>query len=132
MKFSLDGRSYEVAIDLSIGEARAVKRHTGLSVTQLLSLPMSDADVAAALVWVAKRRAGEEITWDDVDQLDLITLVASIEYDAPAEDQGDPDSDTAEPGADNTAPAEDVPDLDVGAESAPTEGPVQPVTASRA
>lgn len=87
MKFSVRDRWYDLAEDhLSIGEARAVKRETGMGVAEWsLSLRAMDPDALAAMVWVATRRAGEPMDWSEIDELDMADLAESIAAEAVAE-----------------------------------------------
>lgn len=80
MKFDLGGKLYEFdGATLSIGEARAVKRNTGLGVLEFeRGIKTLDPDAVAALIWVTLRRAGEEAEWDAVDQYDIGEFGASI------------------------------------------------------
>lgn len=102
LKFAVNGRDYAVTLDrLSIAEAREVKRFTGVTLHALMLAGSGqvDGDVLAAVVFLAKRRAGEEIDWAEIDQIDVLTLVETmtIASDTP---------DSAEPGvSDPPAPA---------------------------
>lgn len=99
MTFSLNGRDYKVTLDrLSIAEAREVKRYTGVTLTTLMlaSSGHVDGDVLAAIVYLAKRRAGEDIDWAEIDQIDVVELLGSMA--ASADEPGqDGQADAAEP-----------------------------------
>lgn len=88
MKFSLDGRDYSISLDrLSVAEARAIKTYTGVSISALqqLSFGVLDVDVLAAVVFLAKRRAGEDVDWAAIDEIDVLSLLETFADDSPAE-----------------------------------------------
>jgi hypothetical protein len=106
-RFELGGTKYEYKGYLSAADALLIKANTGLTALSLFTaLPMGDPGAMVALVFLAKRQAGERVTWDDV--------VAQID--------GDDDLwallDTLEP---ITAPEE--PAQTVAPEQAPVEEP---------
>ena len=96
LTFTLDGCEYKVTLDrLSIAEAREIKRYTGVTLGTLamLAAGVVDADAVAALVSLAKRRAGEDIDWAEIDQIDVVALLKTMSV-------SDDEADTPEPAAD--------------------------------
>jgi hypothetical protein len=71
-RFELGGVKYEYKGYLSAADAILIKQNTGLTALSLFqALPMGDAGAIVALVFLAKRQAGERVTWDEVvDQID--------------------------------------------------------------
>lgn len=81
MHFTLGDREYAVTLDrLSIAEAREVKKFTGVTLHSLAlaGAGQVDGDVLAAVVYLAKRRAGEEVDWSEIDQVDVFDLANTI------------------------------------------------------
>lgn len=109
LKFQLGDRDYRVTLDrLSIAEAREVKRYTGVTLNALVmvSAGQVDGDVLAAVVFLAKRRAGEEIDWSEIDQIDVVTLMSGMSY-AEGDETGpsSPDTTPAAAAANGAKPA---------------------------
>ena len=80
LTFTLNGVEYTVDINkLSLREAFELKDRTGLSITEYTSgvLTMSDPYALGFLVYLAKRRAGEAVDWDELD-FDLIELAGEL------------------------------------------------------
>lgn len=90
LRFDLDGATYRFdQARLSIAEARLVKRHTGWGYALWDSqIQLLDPDAIAALVLLAKRRAGEDVAWGDLDEVDLAALVKTLTRDG-SETAGD-------------------------------------------
>lgn len=76
IRFKINGEPYEYDDStLSVKEARIIKKNTGLGlVSWAKGLSEGDPDALVALVWIAKTRAGEAVRWQDLDDLDLVTL----------------------------------------------------------
>lgn len=77
-----DGTRYELDIEsITAREFKQIKQHTGLKTGQfvkaLMSLDDLDADVAVALLWLFKTRAGEAAGFDE--DLPVFKLLAAIE-----------------------------------------------------
>lgn len=81
MRFELNGRRYSFDQDvLSVDEAIDVKRHAGLTIASFLTgMRIGDPDAVKSLVWLARRRAGEDIAYDGIT-FDVIGFLASISY----------------------------------------------------
>lgn len=84
----LDGTSYVLRPnEISALDAAALRRECGMSVRGLLNAANDDPDldVLAGLVWLARRQAGEEVTYTDVAQ--------GITYDSDLDVDEGPDTD---------------------------------------
>lgn len=88
MKLSIHGGEHRsTLLDLfhvTIGEARAIKSHTGLSIaewrTGLMTLDQEDPDVLAGLVVLLTYRAGRQIDMAELESLDTQQLIATLEF----------------------------------------------------
>lgn len=69
IKVTVDGTEYEFDRDrLMLKEALAIKSYTNLTVTEWQKgLQEFDPMAVAALVWLLKKRAGEDVRFSDVD-----------------------------------------------------------------
>ena len=89
MKLTLGDKTYESDLgplkEPSIGEARAIKRQTGLTITDwaegLENLGRLDPDVLAGLVFLLRKRAGEPVDWAEIDSLSLADFAAGLSFD---------------------------------------------------
>ena len=94
MKFAHDGTEYAFESSLSLAEAMLVKTCTGLTAGRFLQgLGEMDGAALAAMVLLAKMRAGEDTTWSDLASMDLIKLIESIgelNGDDEADDEAEP------------------------------------------
>lgn len=71
LALSVDGQKYTLAIDdLGPSDARMLRKEAGMSIRQVFALTQEDADIdlVAAIVWLARRQGGEDITLDDVEK----------------------------------------------------------------
>lgn len=76
---TLGGKTYEAdlaaLVNLSIGEARIIKRETGLTVMGWMdgmqAFNKQDPDILAGLVFLFKSRAGETVDWGDLDKISV-------------------------------------------------------------
>lgn len=118
MKFDLDGKTYEFTGDrLSIGEAREVKRHLGVTLAQFdldlklweRGIGIPDGDTFAGVVWIAMRRAGEEPDLAVIDRIDIGQLGESVAAHKKADD-GEPSESESESGPAGPQVAEPVVD----------------------
>lgn len=77
---TLDGTTYEVDLDhVSVKEMRQLKEHGGLTVASLAAgWLQGDVDAIQGVVWLGKRRAGEAVRWQDLDEVDLMPLIKQI------------------------------------------------------
>lgn len=73
-KIAYRGETYPVIDPLEwlLAEASLVKRQTGQTVGEIMGNAMrSDAEAVAALIYVAKKRAGEKVRWEDLNDFTL-------------------------------------------------------------
>jgi len=107
MKIRVEGADYEFDDStLLVEEARLIKKYTGMGLKSFTEASKDgDPDALVAIVYLAKRRAGEAIRWQDLDNLDLAKLEAIDEtirdasqpHEAPgADDAADPTWPTGE------------------------------------
>lgn len=83
LSFDYEGQRYGFNNDtMSLGEARYIKKHTGVGLTEWLSkLASVEPDAVLACVVLAVRRTGKSINWEDIpDDFDLMKLIGSIDY----------------------------------------------------
>lgn len=100
MQIVVDGSTYDFdTATLRVGEMRALKKASGLKIKDFTEgLAESDPDALTALVWLAKRRCGEHIKFDDLDfDLSDFEIVEADDTDAAAGDA------PADPPADDVA-----------------------------
>lgn len=74
MKFSIgDGPEYEFdETTLLVSEARLIKAHAGMGLKAFgEALEGGDPDALAAMLLIARRRAGEAVRWEDLGSVDL-------------------------------------------------------------
>jgi hypothetical protein len=91
-KFEVDGVNYEFVQSPTFGEARAIEKVTGIPFASMADPSKQSVDLMQALVWVSMRRVNPEITFDDLDDLDMGVLAGLQE-----EVEPDPTEDGAEP-----------------------------------
>lgn len=96
MKFTVDGTKYEFDLDsLTLDEGEILEDYAGMTLLQFgEAIQASKVRAIRAMVFIAKRRAGEQVEWADLGTLDLMKLAVSIIED------NDIDLDTATNGAD--------------------------------
>jgi hypothetical protein len=80
VKFRINGTLYDFELDaLTFDEGELVDDYTGYSVVEFGEAVMaSKVKAMRAMVFLAKRRAGEEIEWADLGGIDLMELALSI------------------------------------------------------
>lgn len=73
IKFELGDNTYEYDdTQMSVKEARLIKQHAGMGLRSwALGLQDMDVDALVAMVFLAKRRAGEAIRWQDLDNMNI-------------------------------------------------------------
>src|SRR5262245_53273096 len=88
MRFTVQGKPHEVDQErLSVGEALQIKRATGLTVRGFLQgLREYDVDALVSLVWLARSRAGERVTIEQVIASNFDVL-QDVELQPEAEDE---------------------------------------------
>lgn len=79
MRFTVEGREYDFDADkLSVGEARLVKQHTDSGVRSWLNgINDYEPDAWLALILIAKKRNGEAVTWNDLQDIDFLEVCNS-------------------------------------------------------
>lgn len=90
-RFVFDGQEYAYLGYIGAADALLIKQHAGLSVLGFLGgIVTADPGALVAMVFLAKRQAGEDVVWDElVEQMtgenDLMALVNSVVPLAPAD-----------------------------------------------
>lgn len=80
MRFTLDEREYEISLDdLTTEEAELVEKHTGLGIWAF-GRGIANGHPAAvhAVVFLAKRQAGEAIRWQDLDKIRIVPIAVQL------------------------------------------------------
>lgn len=80
MKFAIDGTEYDFDLDsLTFDEAEAVEEFTGYDVVEFgEAVQTSKVKAMRAMVYLAKRRNGEDVEWADLGSVDVMELALSI------------------------------------------------------
>lgn len=80
VRFDFQEQRYDFeAEQLSVFEARLLKALTGMTAGAFLGgLAGMDGDSIAGMIYLAKRRAGEDIEWSSLDEVDLMPIIKSI------------------------------------------------------
>src|SRR5690606_35727404 len=79
LRFRHDDSVYTFDNSLSLPEAMLVKECTGLTAGQFLTgIGQMDGAALAAMVLLAKMRAGEDTTWSDLQSMDIVKLIESV------------------------------------------------------
>lgn len=135
IKLTVEGTEYEWDSDrLLVAEARELKTYTGFTPPRwLAALDEQDPDALAALIYMAKKRAGESLRFSDLDTLDYANFeleAMNPEPEDPAGEQGqeEPEADpTPVSGESGTTP---TPDTSATSEPSPTTSSTGPGTSS--
>lgn len=92
MKLTLRGVEYQSDLmalyEISLGEARVIKRNTGMTITDwrvgLMTFAREDPDVLTALVFLLRHRArtssDPEVDWSEIDQIGVRELAEGVEW----------------------------------------------------
>lgn len=90
IKFELGGNVYEYDdTTMTVKEARLIKQHTSMGLRSwALGLQDMDVDALVAMVFIAKRRAGEAIRWQDLDNININDI--SITEDEVVDSEAEP------------------------------------------
>lgn len=101
-EFEVDGQVLRIDPDprkLTGAELLAVERHTGMAMVdfgEALMNPRGSAAAVAALVWIARRRSGDFVKWDDfIETLHPLTLELRVIDDTPEGQPSDSVADVA-------------------------------------
>jgi hypothetical protein len=86
----IDGTKYELAFNFTMGEARMIKRYSGLTLNQLEGDNLTDPDVVAALMHIAVKRANP--AWGDsaIEKFVDSVEIAKIEWEGDEDDAASP------------------------------------------
>ncbi|MFF9097561.1 hypothetical protein ACF1AX_31120 [Streptomyces sp. NPDC014802] len=137
IKLTVEGTEYEWDSDrLLVAEARELKVHTGLTPPRwLAAIDEGDPDALAGLIYLAKKRAGENLRFSDLDTLDYHDVDLEVEDPAdeeptddgeqPAAEAADPTPVSGESGA--TTP---TPDTSTTSQPSPTASSTDPSTSA--
>lgn len=112
--FTVAGTEYEFDQNkLALIEAIAIKKAIGLTVKSFQEgLQEMDPEALQAMVWLARKRAGEAIRLQDVD-FDVVALCSTLRYvDDPGVESDPPSGQPTPTGSDNgTTPSGAVPTI---------------------
>ncbi|MEV7684465.1 hypothetical protein [Streptomyces bungoensis] len=134
IKLTVEGTAYEWDSErLLVAEARELKLHTGFTPPRwLAALDEQDPDALAALIYMAKKRAGETLRFSDLDGLDY----ADFEMEAVEEPEDDDEQAEVPADADPTpasgasGPTTSTPDTSATSEPSPTTSSTGPETSA--
>lgn len=85
-RFEFDGTAYEYHGEGGHYEYKQVKNHAGLSMLQIPgAVAIGDVDAVLAMVWLAKRFAGEDPAWSELAEqmTDPQAVISTIEHAEP-------------------------------------------------
>jgi hypothetical protein len=88
----IDGTKYELAFNFTIGEARTIKRYSGLTLNQVEGDNLTDPDVIAALVHIAVKRTNPAWGESTVEQFVNSVEIAKLEWEGDEDDAVPPAS----------------------------------------
>lgn len=95
-KLFIDGKEYAFSSDYDLGEARIIKRYTGLNLQQLEGHDPTDPDLIAACIHIAFLRDEPSLSFADVEARVNKVKLARIEFEAD-EEGASPDPPEKEP-----------------------------------
>jgi hypothetical protein len=137
IKLKVEGTEYEWDSDrLLVAEARELKVLTGFTPPRwMAALDEQDPDAMAALIYLAKKRAGESLRFSDLDTLDYHDF--DFEVVAPEADQ-EPSEQTSDgtgqpdptPVSGESGPTTPTPDTSPTSEPSPTTSSTGPGTSA--
>lgn len=80
MKFTVDGKTYDFDLDtLTMDEGEVIEDYARIEVRDFMdALKATKVRAIRALVFIAKRRAGEDVRWADLGSMDLMGLAQSM------------------------------------------------------
>lgn len=90
---SLDGPVYEFdGAEMTVEELRVLSKKGGIGLTAFgIGLRMGNPEAIVARLYLAKRRAGEAVRWEDFDDFQLSRIVPVPDAEQPAEQDGEAD-----------------------------------------
>lgn len=85
--FTLNGKTYRSSVmdlvRLSIGEARVIKRETGMKIADwrdtFRAIDREDPDLLIGLAYLMRTRAGELAEWSDLDHMSSLELMSAFD-----------------------------------------------------
>lgn len=89
LKFEVEGTPYELDLDFfPVRDAVMLKKTCKLTMGQIvLGLEEGDGEAIAAVVYLAKRRAGEVVRWEDMQNMNLIPVMESLFRNVPTQSE---------------------------------------------
>ncbi|MET7479533.1 hypothetical protein ABZT17_34940 [Streptomyces sp. NPDC005648] len=110
VKLTVEGTEYEFdGSRLLVAEARELKTYTGFTPPKwLAAIDESDPDGLAFLIYLAKKRAGEQLRYSDLDSLDYADF--DLEFVDPDEAQDGTGEQTGDGAASEVVPADPTPE----------------------
>lgn len=110
MKITVEGQTYEYDGRLMASEARLLKTHVGMTVSQFgRAAQEEDIDALVFLIWLCRRRAGEtDLKFSDVD-FDLGSV--DIEPDSDEVEAARPTVESPATGSGSHAGSESIPGM---------------------
>lgn len=118
---ALGGKTYRAKVvdlvQLSIGEARVIKRETGMKIADwrdtFRAIDREDPDLLIGMAYLMRSRAGEPVNWSDLDHMSSLELMAAFEATA------DTEPEPAAPAQELTADATVIPAPEPATEPVP-------------
>lgn len=92
IRITLDGQSYELRVgDITSSLTRELRAKSGMSFNKLMEYLVTDpdSDVIAAAIWVARRTAGEDVAFEDVEVSYRQLLSEGFDVSAPGVEEVD-------------------------------------------
>jgi hypothetical protein len=103
IKLDWDGKHYELELQSITGrEFKSIKTHLGMKsgpfIQSFMSLDNQDADAVVALLWLCKKRAGEQVDFEQLSDLPVFSIMEGISTpDLDVEDVVDPKGEASTP-----------------------------------
>lgn len=95
MKLSLDGKQYEINLDdLDFDDADTIEDYNRMTTKDFVEELFSGNPrmrVLRTLILLARRKAGEDVTWAELGKLRMVPVVREITADADTTPDPDPD-----------------------------------------
>lgn len=95
-KFTVDDVEYEFVQSPTFGEARAIEKVAGVAFAAMGDPSKQSVDFMQALVWISMRRVDPDITFDDLDDIDMGVLGSIQEATAAPADPTEADVEVVE------------------------------------
>lgn len=80
MQLEHDGKTYALDMDeIEAHELRVVEQHSGMTYPEWMEgLQRGKVDALVAIVFTAKRRAGDTVEWADLDNMKVLDLLKAM------------------------------------------------------